>query len=67
VDVRLVIGADGAPAAALVKRSSGHEVLDRQAIDTLRRASAATPVPPALRNREIVVEIPLVFELKGGS
>jgi len=67
VDVRLVIGADGAPAAVLVKRSSGHEVLDRQAVDTMRRATAATPIPPALRNREIVVEIPLLYELKSGS
>ena len=67
VDVRLVIGADGAPAAVLVKRSSGHEVLDRQAVDTMRRASAATPIPPALRNREIVVEIPLLYELKSES
>jgi len=67
VDVRLVIGADGAPAAVLVKRSSGHEVLDRQAVDTLLRASAATPIPPALRHREVAVEIPLLFELKSGS
>ena len=67
VDVRLVIGADGAPAAVVVKRSSGHEVLDRQAVDTMRRATAATPVPPALRNREIVVEIPLLYELKSES
>jgi protein TonB len=67
VDVRLVIGADGAPAAVLVKRSSGHEVLDRQAVDTMRRATAATSIPPALRNREIVVEIPLLYELKSGS
>jgi protein TonB len=67
VDVRLVIGADGAPAAVLVKRSSGHEVLDRQAVDTMRRATAATPIPPALRNREIVVEIPLLYELKSES
>ena len=67
VDVRLVIGADGAPAAVLVKRSSGHEVLDRQAVDTMRKATAATPIPPALRNREIVVEIPLLYELRSES
>jgi protein TonB len=66
VDVRLVIGADGAP-TLLVKRSSGHEVLDRQAVDTMRRATAATPIPPALRNREIVVEVPLLYELKSAS
>jgi periplasmic protein TonB len=67
VDVRLVIGGDGAPAAVVVKRSSRHEVLDREAIETLRRASAETPIPPALRNRDIVVEIPLLYELKSAS
>jgi protein TonB len=67
VDVRLVIGADGGPATVIVKRSSGHDVLDRQAVDTLRRATAATPIPPALRNREIVVEIPVLYELKNAS
>jgi len=64
VEVRLVIGAGGEPAAVSVKRSSGHDVLDRQAVETLARAAAATPVPPALRNREVVVEIPVVYELK---
>lgn len=67
VDVRLVIGAGGVPAAVVVKRSSGHEVLDREAIETMRRAAADTPIPPALRNREIVVEIPLLYELKSAS
>ena len=67
VEIRLVIGAEGGPAAVTVKRSSGHEVLDRQAVDTMRRATAATPIPPALRNREIVVEIPLLYELKTES
>jgi len=65
--VRVVVGADGGPAAVTVKRSSGHDVLDRQAVDTIRKALAATPVPPALRNREIAVEIPLVYELKNAS
>lgn len=67
VDVRLVVGADGSPAAVAVKRSSGHEVIDRQAVETIRRATADTPIPPALRNREIVVEIPLLYELKSAS
>jgi protein TonB len=66
VEIRLVVGAGGEPAVT-VKRSSGHEILDRQAIDTLRRAAAATAIPPALREREIAVEIPVVFELKNAS
>lgn len=64
VDVRLVVGADGTLSTATVKRTSGHQVLDREAVDTIRRAMAATPIPPALRGREVAVEIPLVYELK---
>ena len=64
VDVRLVIGTDGALARALLKRSSGHDVLDRQAVELMRTASGLTPVPPALRNREIAVEVPVLYELK---
>jgi protein TonB len=64
VDVRLVIGTDGALARALVKRSSGHDVLDDQALELMRTASGLTPVPPALRNREFAVEVPVLYELK---
>ncbi len=64
VDVRLVIGADGGPARVLVRRSSGHDVLDRQALELMRTASGLTPVPPALRNREFAVEVPVLYELK---
>ena len=67
VDVRLVIGAGGAPAAVAVKRSSGHEGLERQAVETMRNATADTPIAPALRNRELVVEIPLPHAPKRGS
>lgn len=64
VDVRLVIGTDGGLARVLVRRSSGHDVLDREALELMRTASALTPVPPALRNREFAVEVPVLYELK---
>ena len=50
-----------------VVQGEDRALLDRQAVDTMRRATAATPIPPALRNREIVVEIPLLYELKTES
>ena len=65
VTVRLAFDAEGAVAAALVRRSSGHATLDEQALDMLRKAAALTPVPPALRSREFAVEVPVVFELRG--
>jgi len=67
VTVRLAFGADGALAAALVRRSSGYDALDEQALDMLRRAAALTPVPPALRSRGFAVDVPVVFELRGAG
>jgi protein TonB len=64
VDVRLVVGVDGALAELLVQRSSGHDLLDRQALELMRKAAALTPVPPALANREFAVEVPVLYELK---
>jgi protein TonB len=67
VDVRLSFGADGGIAAARVRRSSGFDPLDRQALEMLRKAAALTPVPPALQSREFSVDVPVVFELKGAG
>jgi protein TonB len=64
VQVRLAIGADGRLAGAQVVRSSGHELLDRQTLETLRAAHALTPVPPALRDREFAVDVAVRYELK---
>jgi protein TonB len=65
VTVRLEFGSDGTLAEALVRRSSGHGSLDRQAVEMLRKAAALTPLPPALRSREFSVEVPVLFELRG--
>jgi len=64
VVLRLVIGADGALARARVQRSSGHDVLDHQALEMFRKAHAVTPIPPALRNREFPLEVAVAYELK---
>ena len=66
VEVRLVIGADGGVERALVKLSSGYDILDSQALDMIRKAESLTPVPPALRGREFSVDIPVVFDLQTG-
>ncbi len=65
VTVRLAFDADGAVAAALVRRSSGYGPLDEQAVAMLRKAAALTPLPPALRSREFSVDVPVLFELRG--
>jgi protein TonB len=64
VEIRLAIGSDGRLAGAQVMRSSGHEVLDRQTLETFRAAHARTPVPPALRDREFAVDVAVRYELR---
>jgi protein TonB len=61
-DVRIVFGADGKRLSTSIARSSGHEALDRQALDTLSKAFV--PVPPALRGKQFEIEIPVIYNLK---
>jgi protein TonB len=61
-DVRVTFGADGRRASIVIVRSSGHEILDKQAIDTVTKAFV--PVPPALRGKEFALDIPVIFNLK---
>jgi protein TonB len=63
VVVRMTIGADGRIAALRVARSSGHEVLDRQALEMFRNAKAVVQVPGELRGREFELELRAVYSL----
>jgi len=62
--VRMVIGADGEIAAISVLASSGHRVLDQQAIDMFRQAKPRVPIPSALRGREFAVELRAIYNLR---
>jgi len=66
VEVRLVIGPTGAIQNSLVKASSGHEILDNQAMDMVKKAKPLAPIPAALRGREFTVDIPVIFDLQAG-
>lgn len=61
--VGVAIAADGR-ASVTVKGSSGHEILDRQALDMFRQAARAVPLPPALRGREFALEVRAVYGLE---
>jgi protein TonB len=64
VVVRMLIGANGMIASLQVTASSGHDVLDEQALDMIRKAKPLVPIPPAMRGREFPVEIPVHYNLK---
>ena len=64
VEVRMVIGANGMLASASIKTSSGHEILDKQAISMLRKGKTTVQVPAGLRGREFSVDVPVIFNLE---
>lgn len=64
VVVRMTIGADGRIAALGVARSSGHEVLDRQALDMFRTAKPFVPLPAELAGREFELELRAIYSLR---
>lgn len=63
VEVQLVIGASGLVARLSIKNSSGHEILDQQALEMLDQGKAAVPIPASLRGREFSIDIPVIFNL----
>jgi len=63
-EVRMAIGTDGAIAELSVRASSGHEILDREALDMIRKATPLTPIPESLRGTTFTLDIPVVFSLE---
>lgn len=63
-EVRMAIGANGMIASMSIKSSSGHDILDREALDMIRKAKPLTPIPESLRGRDFAVDIPVIFSLE---
>jgi periplasmic protein TonB len=64
VVVRMTIGADGRIAALGIKTSSGHEMLDRQALEMFRIAKPFVLLPPELAGKEFELELRAIYSLK---
>jgi periplasmic protein TonB len=64
VVVRMVIGANGMIASMSIKTSSGHDILDKQAIDMFTKAKPLVPIPGALRGKEFTIEVRAIYNLK---
>ena len=62
VIVRIVIQQDGHITSATVARSSGHDVLDQAALETIRQASPLTLSQP-LEKSSVTMQIPLGYYL----
>lgn len=63
-EVAMVIGDNGTIREVTIIKSSGHEVLDRQAIDMFRKAKPLVPIPAGLRGREFRVTLKAIYSLR---
>ena len=63
VEVHMVIGANGMIAGTSIKTGSGHEILDNQALDMLKKGKTTVPIPASLRGREFSIVVPVIFNL----
>ena len=66
VEIRLTIGANGVTQSYAIKTSSGFQLLDETALDMVKKGRPLVQVPPSLRGREFVVDVPVIFDLKSG-
>ena len=64
VDLVMAIASDGRIASLRVTNSSGHRVLDDQALDMFARAKPQVRMPAGLRGREFEMELRAVFRLE---
>lgn len=61
--VEVSVGPAGKVVATKISRTSGHEVLDRQAIEMIYRAEPLPVVPDRRGERQILVRLPIQFTL----
>ena len=64
VELSLAIGADGAIASLRVSHGSGFSILDRQALEMIRRAEPQARIPAGLRGKAFDIRVPVIFNLR---
>jgi protein TonB len=64
VGVQMSVGARGRIAALRVTRSSGHAVLDREALRLFESAKSRVAIPRELRGQAFEIEVEVVYSLR---
>lgn len=62
-ELEVEVGPNGQILATKIARSSGHEALDRQALEMLQKTGQLPPLPAGNRDRPVVLRLPVVFTL----
>ena len=61
--IRLDYAASGKMRGIAVQESSGHQILDDAALDTVIAAVGAEKIPAELRGKEFSVDIPVIYQI----
>lgn len=64
VQLKVFVAKKGTITHVVVAESSGHEVLDQQAVEMVNRANPLPNMPEALQGREFTILVPVVFRLE---
>jgi len=62
--LRLKLSYQGELLDAEVKIGSGYKILDDNAVNTAKMSASYPPFPPAIKDKEIWVEIPVIYQLE---
>jgi len=63
IKLSLHLFSDGTLSGVRVIQSSGHRVLDDTVIDTVKRLSPYEPFPSSMEEKEVWIEVPIVYSL----
>lgn len=64
VTVRFTVDRQGGVTAISIKRSSGHEVLDRATVDLVRRVAPLPPMPASMQRDSMTLSLPIDYSLR---
>ncbi|MBU1087590.1 MAG: energy transducer TonB [Candidatus Omnitrophica bacterium] len=63
VDLKFSVFANGAAGSVQISRSSGSEMLDTEALNTIQRASPFLPIPDEIAQNMITISVAIIFSL----
>ncbi|HET8610052.1 MAG TPA: TonB family protein [Burkholderiales bacterium] len=64
VEIEVTVAPPGKADRITIQRSSGHQILDDEALDMVKRALPLPEPPAPLRDRRFTVVVPIVFRLR---
>lgn len=64
VTVRFTVGRDGSVSAVSIKKSSGHDVLDRATLELMQRVAPLPRMPASMAQGSVTIALPIDYSLR---